>query len=111
SFLFVMFGWYYVVYLLTNLEFWGLAALQFDIRQSKRLFGMIGAGDVPAKLIGYSAVPVLLQFVSSVNMLLFSAGFVLLSLVFYGRLARAGKLDIHVAHTSTPRPELTSQNL
>ena len=51
-FLFVMLSWYYVIYLLTNLEFWGLAALQFDIRQSKRLFGMIGAGDIPAKLIG-----------------------------------------------------------
>src|SRR5258705_8771783 len=47
--IFLLFSWYYVVYLLTNLEFWGVAALLFDIRQSKRLFGMIGAGDIPAK--------------------------------------------------------------
>ena len=29
-FFFLIFSWYYVIYLLTNLEFWGLAALLFD---------------------------------------------------------------------------------
>src|SRR6185369_10624962 len=82
-FFFLMFSWYYVIYLLTNLEFWGLAALQFDIRQSKRLFGMIGAGDIPAKLIGYSAVPVLLKFFTNQNMLAIAGISILCSLVFY----------------------------
>jgi AAA family ATP:ADP antiporter len=98
AFLFVLFSWYYVIYLLTNLEFWGLAALQFDIRQSKRLFGMIGAGDIPAKLIGYSAVPILLKFFSAQNLLIFSAISIFLALVFYFKLKQAGKLDIHVKH-------------
>lgn len=98
KFLFLMFSWYYVIYLLTNLEFWGLAALQFDIRQSKRLFGMIGAGDIPAKLIGYSAVPVLLKFFTSQNMLVISGISILCSLIFYFRLRQAGKMDVHVAH-------------
>jgi len=98
AFLFVLFSWYYVIYLLTNLEFWGLAALQFDIRQSKRLFGMIGAGDIPAKLIGYSAVPVLLKFFSSQNLLIFAAGSILISLVFYFKLKEAGNLDIQIKH-------------
>lgn len=97
-FLFLMFSWYYVIYLLTNLEFWGIAALLFDIRQSKRLFGMIGAGDIPAKLIGYSAVPILVKFTQNENVLLISVVSILLSLVFYYRLNRAGKLDIQVAH-------------
>jgi HEAT repeat protein/ATP/ADP translocase len=97
-FVFVMFSWYYVIYLLTNLEFWGVAALLFDIRQSKRLFGMIGAGDIPAKLIGYSAVPVLIPFIGSYNLLILAFALILCSLFFYVRLKRAGKLDIHVAH-------------
>lgn len=97
-FIFVMFSWYYVIYLLTNLEFWGVAALLFDIRQSKRLFGMIGAGDIPAKLIGYSAVPVLIPFTGSYNLLILAFALILCSLFFYMRLKRAGKLDIHVAH-------------
>ena len=43
---------YRLVYLLTNLEFWGLSALVFDVRQSKRLFSLISAGDLPAKALG-----------------------------------------------------------
>lgn len=97
-FIFVMFSWYYVIYLLCNLEFWGVAALLFDIRQSKRLFGMIGAGDIPAKLIGYSAVPLLIPFLGSQNLLLVSFAFILGALAFYWRLQKAGKLDIHIAH-------------
>lgn len=97
-FIFAMFSWYYVIYLLTNLEFWGVAALLFDIRQSKRLFGMIGAGDIPAKLIGYSAVPVLIPFVGSYNLLVVSLVLILCSLFFYVKLKRAGKLDLHVKH-------------
>ncbi len=97
-FLFVMLGWYYVIYQLTNLEFWGLAALQFDIRQSKRLFGMIGAGDIPAKLIGYSLVPLLVKVFSAENTIALSAISILLSMIFYFRLKNTGKLDMHVAH-------------
>jgi HEAT repeat protein len=43
---------YRVIYLLTNLEFWGVSAVVFDIRQGKRLFGVISAGDMPAKALG-----------------------------------------------------------
>jgi hypothetical protein len=47
----VMVG-YRVIYLLTNLEFWGVSALVFDVRQSKRLFSVISSGDMPAKAMG-----------------------------------------------------------
>ncbi len=40
------------IYLLTNLEFWGVSAVVFDVRQSKRLFGVISSGDMPAKALG-----------------------------------------------------------
>ena len=43
---------YRVVYLLTNLEFWGVSAVVFDVRQSKRLFSIISSGDMPAKALG-----------------------------------------------------------
>lgn len=97
-FYFLIFSWYYVIYLLTNLEFWGLAALLFDIRQSKRLFGMIGAGDIPAKIIGYSAVPVFILVLGKENMLYVSFVSFLTSLIFYFRLRNAGKLDINLKH-------------
>jgi HEAT repeat protein len=41
-----------VIYLLTNLEFWGVSSVVFDTRQSKRLFSVISAGDMPAKALG-----------------------------------------------------------
>ncbi len=43
---------YRTIYLLANLEFWGVSAVVFDTRQSKRLFGVISSGDMPAKAIG-----------------------------------------------------------
>ena len=43
---------YRVIYLLTNLEFWGVSAVVFDVRQGRRLFGVISAGDMPAKALG-----------------------------------------------------------
>ncbi|MGI4874766.1 MAG: cyclic nucleotide-binding domain-containing protein [Janthinobacterium lividum] len=43
---------YRVIYLLTNLEFWGVSAVVFDVRQGRRLFSVISAGDMPAKALG-----------------------------------------------------------
>ena len=40
------------IYLLTNLEFWAVSSLVFDVRQSKRLFSIISSGDLPAKALG-----------------------------------------------------------
>lgn len=43
---------YRLIYLLTNLEFWGLSAVVFNVRQGRRLFSIISAGDLPAKALG-----------------------------------------------------------
>ena len=43
---------YRVIYLLTNREFCGVSVEVFDVRQSKRLFSIISAGDMPAKAMG-----------------------------------------------------------
>lgn len=109
--IFLMFSWYYIIYLFTNLEFWGAAALLFDIRQSKRLFGMIGAGDIPAKLIGYSAVPALIKYYSTEDLLFLSLGLILCSLIFYFRLKRAGKLNIEAKHTHTPSETYATESV
>lgn len=62
-----------VIYLLTNLEFWGVSALLLDVRQGKRLFGLISAGDVPAKLLGYLVVAALGPAVGLANLLALAA--------------------------------------
>ena len=43
--------WYEVEWVLLNLEFWGLAGNLMHVRQGKRLFGLIGAGELIAGAI------------------------------------------------------------
>jgi len=97
-FLYLMVAWYYILYLLINLSFWGLSSLLFDIRQSKRLFGIISAGDIPARLIGYFSVYIIVPYIGSADMLYIAMGSIGLSFVFWYNLARAGSLDLHVDH-------------
>jgi hypothetical protein len=53
-FLYSFLSAYNVLYLLNNLEFWGLVALLFDVRQSKRLFAIVSSWDGPARMSGYA---------------------------------------------------------
>jgi len=47
---------YQLIYYLNKMQFWGMSALSFDVRQSKRLFSVLSVGDLPAKFIGYTLV-------------------------------------------------------
>lgn len=64
---------YRLLYLLGKLEFWGLAAVVFDVRQARRLFGVISVGDIPAKLLGYLTVAALVPIIGLNNLLWIAA--------------------------------------
>ncbi len=49
-------SWYLVIYMLINYAFWGMASMLFNVRESRRLFSLVGAGDIPAKMLGYASV-------------------------------------------------------
>jgi len=66
--------WYYVLYALIMLAFWGLAGRLFDLRQSKRLFGLIGSGMVVAMIISGFLVRPLVGLIGTSNLLLLAAG-------------------------------------
>jgi len=51
---------YHLIYYLNKTQFWGMSALTFDVRQSKRLFSVMSVGDLPAKFIGYTVLAGLL---------------------------------------------------
>ncbi len=53
---FLIFAGFRSLYMLSSLEFWGMSSAAFNIRQSKRLFGLISSGDIPAKVLGYLMV-------------------------------------------------------
>lgn len=52
----VIAAWNLSLYMVVGYAYWGLASLLFNVRESRRIFSVIGAGDLPAKAIGYIAV-------------------------------------------------------
>jgi HEAT repeat protein len=94
-FYYLMMGGFNIAYLLNNLEFWGSAALMFDVRQSKRLFSIISAGDIPAKLVGYIVSAFLGKTLGQDNLLWIAFGSLVVSLYFYRLLVQTGALDQH----------------
>jgi hypothetical protein len=78
--------WYRVISLLSNLEFWGLSSMMMDVRQSKRLFGIVSAGEVTAKLLGYLSVPALIALTGINNLVIIAAFSFLITLYFLNKL-------------------------
>ncbi len=55
-FAFILFVWYNIFLLLNGISFWGIATKVFDLRQAKRLFGLISSGEVFARIISFFSV-------------------------------------------------------
>lgn len=86
---FLLMAWFRFMYLLSSLEFWGLSAIIFDVRQSKRLFGLISAGDIPAKLLGYLSVSLLVPFIGMYGLLGLSSLAFFASFLFLRNLSKS----------------------
>jgi HEAT repeat protein len=71
--MFALLVWYRVISILTDLEYWAVAARLYDVRQAKRLFGLVGSGEVVARISGAFSVPLLLSFTDVANLLVLSA--------------------------------------
>ena len=88
---YLMFAWYYVLYLASNLCFWSITSTLFDVRQSKRLFAVISAGDIPAKFIGYTMAYFFVKTIGGpLNMLWPAFIFMLGALPFLYKLSKSG---------------------
>ncbi len=62
-------AWNVLIYMLIGYAFWGLAALHFNVRESKRVFSVVGSGDIPAKMLGYVFVSILVHVIGIINLL------------------------------------------
>ncbi len=112
-YLYVALAWFNVLYLLNNLQFWGIAALLFDLRQSKRLFAVISGGDIPAKAIGYSLALVIVPYTGTASLLLFGAACMIISLPFFNAILRSHEHELihhqpHQAQGKQPIRKLVS---
>jgi ATP:ADP antiporter, AAA family len=77
---FMLLVWYHVMHYLIDSRFWELSAVLFDVRQGKRLFGMVSLGEAGAKVLGYLSVPLLVHLAGTENLLLFAAAALMLAL-------------------------------
>jgi ATP/ADP translocase/HEAT repeat protein len=59
---FLMFAWVGPAFGLVSLGYWALASRLFDLRQGKRLFGLVGAGEEVATVAALFSVPLLLRY-------------------------------------------------
>jgi len=107
-FLYLLMAWFNVLYMLNNMEFWGIAALVFDLRQSKRLFAVISGGDIPAKFIGYTLALIFVPYTGTQNLLLIGSACMLVSIPFFISIIRSGKLD-HLQHQTRHQHQHASQ--
>ncbi len=82
---FLMFVWIRVFVFISAVGFWGLAARMFDLRQGKRIFGLISSGEVLSNIVGYFSIPLVLKFIDTSDLLyisLFGLVICLLLMVF-----------------------------
>ena len=91
-FLYLFLASFNILYLLNNLEFWGLVAILFDVRQGKRLFAIVSAWDGPARIMGYILTIALGTVLGTENLLWISALFMLSSILLFIPLAKSDEM-------------------
>ncbi|MEI7981061.1 MAG: HEAT repeat domain-containing protein [Bacteroidota bacterium] len=81
---FIMYTWVRIMVYITLVNFWGMAGKLFNIRQGKRIFGLISVGEVISIIIGYFSIPLILQFLKAPDLLFLASLslFICLILVF-----------------------------
>jgi len=67
-----LFIWYAAEFHLSNIVLWSTANRMFTVRQGKRLFGLIGSGEILTAIIGGTLTPLLCNKLGTSNLLLFA---------------------------------------
>lgn len=89
---------YFLIYQLNNLQFWGAAALLYDVRQSKRLFGLLAAGESIAKILGYAITPIFIALFSLEDLMIVAGVAFLVSSILLYSLTKKEKENLVVDH-------------
>lgn len=100
--LYLFYIWTALFALVFASQFWLAAGRLFNIRQAKRLFGIIGSGAITGGILGGYLANFLAPVVGSGNLMLVSAAFLLLCIWIVRRLWRAQQ--DHNPDTMHPAP-------
>ena len=103
---FLMFVWIRVLVFISVVGFWSLATKMFDIRQGKRLFGLISSGEVISDMIGFFSIPLLLNYISTPQLLFLSFFFLVVCFGLMIIMVKRFKTTLHL--DSIPETNKTS---
>lgn len=78
-----------VLWVLSSLEFWGLAGRVFNVRQGKRLFGFIGSGEMAAMILSGGIVSLIVRFIGAANLYFVAAAGAVCSLALMWAITRS----------------------
>ena len=70
-----------MIWMFAGMEFGILSGLMFNIRQGKRLFGLLMSGEILAGIIGGLSVGFLLEYIDTINLLFISSITLIISFV------------------------------
>ena len=82
-----------LVYMIISFAFWGLVSLLFNVRESRRVFSVVGSGDIPAKLIGYLVTPLLIPVFGLNNMIWVAILFLLVGVGLFNKIIKKKSWD------------------
>jgi ATP:ADP antiporter, AAA family len=88
NFIFILLLSNTLVYMIISFAFWGLVSLLFNVRESRRVFSIVGSGDIPAKLIGYLVTPLLIPIFGLNNMIWVAILFLLIGVGLFNKIIK-----------------------
>lgn len=88
DFIFILLMGNTLLYMLISFAFWGLVSLLFNVRESRRVFSIVGSGDIPAKLIGYLAAPLLIPYTGLNNLIWVAILSLITGLLIFNKIIR-----------------------
>jgi len=92
-FIFILIVSSVLIYMVTGYAFWGLVSLLFNVRESRRVFSIVGSDDIPAKLIGYIAAPLLIPVVGLNNLVWLAILSLITGLLLFSKFIRKKSWD------------------
>lgn len=102
-----------LIWVMNSLEFWGLAGKLFDVRQAKRLYGLMGAGEVVAIILSGFIIPVIVPQIGTPNLLFIAMFGTALSWVMMRMITHqydVNHTQSHADFAQTDYPEIPSHH-
>lgn len=99
AFTFLLFVWSIIFYMISGYAFWGLVSLLFNVRESKRVFSIVGSGDIPAKLIGYLSASLLMPLLGTNNLIWLAFASLVIGLILLNRVIHKRNWERIVDHS------------